>query len=77
MGHPQPPTPLQTDNTTSMGYSNDTIKQRLTRAMDMRFYWVKGRVKKGQFNVYWGLGYQNLANYFTKHHSPMHHKRMR
>jgi hypothetical protein len=40
MGHPQPPTPLQTDNTTVMGYSNGTIKQRRTRAIDMRFYWV-------------------------------------
>jgi hypothetical protein len=45
--------------------------------MDMRFYWIKDRVKQGQFNVYWGPGYQNLADYFTKHHSPAHHKRMR
>jgi hypothetical protein len=77
MGNPQPPTPLQTDNTAAMGYSNDTIKQICTRAMDMNFYWVKDRVQQGQFHVYWGLGYQNLADYFTKHHSPMHHKRMR
>jgi hypothetical protein len=34
-------------------------------------------VKQGQFNVYWGPGYQNVAEYFTKHHSPAHHKRMR
>jgi hypothetical protein len=26
MGHPQPPKPLQTDNPTSTGYSNGTIK---------------------------------------------------
>jgi hypothetical protein len=45
--------------------------------MDMRFYWIKDRVKQGQFNVYWGPGFQNLADYFTKHHSPAHHKRMR
>jgi hypothetical protein len=45
--------------------------------MDMHFYWIKDRVKQGQFNVYWGPGYQNLADYFTKHHSPAHHKRMR
>jgi hypothetical protein len=37
MGHPHPPTPLQTDKTTATGYSHDTIKQRRTRAMDMRF----------------------------------------
>jgi hypothetical protein len=77
LGHPQPPTPLETDNTTATGYSNGTIKQKLTKAMDMHFYWIKDRVKKGQFKVYWGPGFQNLADYFTKHHSPAHHKRMR
>jgi hypothetical protein len=40
LGHSQPPTPLETDNTTATGYSNGTIKQKRTRAMDMRFYWV-------------------------------------
>jgi hypothetical protein len=77
LGHPHPPIPLETDNTTATGYSNGTIKQKRTRAMDMRFYWVKYRVKQGQFHVYWGPGYQNLAHYFTKHHSPAHHKIMR
>jgi hypothetical protein len=45
--------------------------------MDMRFYWIKDRAKQGQFYVYWGTGYQNLVDYFTKHHSPAHHKKMR
>jgi hypothetical protein len=74
LGHKQPPTPIETDNTTATGYSNGTIKQKCTKAMDMRFYWIKDRVKQGQFNVYWGQGFQNLADYFTKHHSPAHHK---
>jgi hypothetical protein len=52
-------------------------KTKRTKAMDMRFYWIKDRVKQGKFYVYWGPGYQNLADYFTKHHSPAHHKRMR
>jgi hypothetical protein len=38
LGHPQPPTPMETDNTTATGYSNVTIKQKRTKAMDMRFY---------------------------------------
>jgi hypothetical protein len=49
---------METDNTTATGYSNGTIKQKLTKAMDMHFYWIKDRVKQGQFNVYWGPGYQ-------------------
>jgi hypothetical protein len=77
LGHPQPPTPMYTDNTTATGYSNGTMKQKRTKAMDMRFYWIKDRVKQGQLNVYWGPGYQNLVDYFTKHHSTAHHKRMR
>jgi hypothetical protein len=77
LGHPQPPTPMETDNNTATGYSNGTIKQKRTKAMDIHFYWIKDRVKQGQFNVYWGPGYQNLTDYFTKHHSPAHNKRMR
>jgi hypothetical protein len=77
LGNPHPPTPIETDNTTATGYSNGTIKQKRTKAMDMRFYWIKDRVKQGQFNVYWGPGYQHLADYFTKNHSPTHNKRMR
>jgi hypothetical protein len=73
LGHHQPPKPLQTDNTTVTGYSNGTLKQKRTRAMDMRFYWVKDRFKQGQFHVYWGPGYQRLADYFTKHHSLAYH----
>jgi hypothetical protein len=77
LGHPQPSTPMETDNTTATGYSNGTIKQKRTQAMDMRFYWIKDRVKQGQSNVYWAPGFQNLADHFTKHHSPAHHKRIR
>jgi hypothetical protein len=75
LGHTQPPTRMETDNTTATGYSNCTIKQKRTKTMDMCFYWIKDRVKQGQFNVHWGPGYQNLADYFTKHHSPAHHKK--
>jgi hypothetical protein len=77
LGHPHPPTPLETENTTATGYINGTIKQKRTKAIDMRFYWIKDRVKQGQFNVYWGPGYQHLADYSTTHHSPAHHKSMR
>jgi hypothetical protein len=68
---------MEMDNTTATGYSNGIIKQKRTKAMDMRFYWIKDRVKQGQLNVYWGPGFQNLADHLTKHHSPAYHKRMR
>ena len=77
MGHPQPPTPVQVDNTTTNGFANKQIKQQRSKAMDMRFYWIQDRVAQKQFNVYWRPGKTNLADYFTKHHSPSHHRKER
>jgi hypothetical protein len=77
VGHKKPPTPMERDNTTATRYSNGTIKQKRTKVMDMHFYRIKDRVKHGQFKIYWGPGFQNLADYFTKHHSLPHHKRIR
>jgi hypothetical protein len=38
MGHPQPKTPIQTDNTTAEGVINNKIQPKRTKAMDMRFH---------------------------------------
>jgi hypothetical protein len=40
----------------------------------MHFYWVQDRVRQGQFRIHWKKGADNLANYFTKHHSPKRHR---
>jgi hypothetical protein len=77
MGHNQDATDLTTDNTTSDGIISNTVQLKRSKAMDMRFYWVKDRVEQKQFNVGWAPGDTNLGDYFTKHHSPAHHKRMR
>jgi hypothetical protein len=45
--------------------------------MDMRFYWIRDRTQQGQFHVFWAPGRDNLADYFTKHHAPAHHRLMR
>ena len=76
-GHPQPPTPIQTDNACATGILNDTVKQRRSKAIDMHFYWLRDRVRQGQFLVQWRHSAENLADYFTKHHSPAHHRVMR
>ena len=77
MGHKQPPTPVATDNSTALGIVTSSIKQKRSKAMDMRFHWVQDRVKQNQFLVYWAPGNTNLADYFSKHHPPHHHKKMR
>ena len=77
MGHPQPPIAIYTDNSTAHGILNGTVTQNRSKAIDMRFYWLRDRVKQGQFKIIWAPGATNLADYFTKHHSPAHHKRVR
>jgi hypothetical protein len=77
MGHTQPPTPLRTDNSTTFGILNETIKQKISKAMDMRYHWLTDRVRQKQFDVYWRPGRENLGDYHTKHHSAQHHKDMR
>jgi len=77
MSHPQPPTPIQVDNATAVGIANKTIKQRQSKSMDMRFYWVTDRINQGQFLVYWRPGKTNLGDYHSKHHPPAHHIQVR
>jgi hypothetical protein len=77
IGHSQDATELKTDKITTDGVINNTVQQKLSKAMDMRFYWVKYRVEQYQFNVGWVPGDPNMGDYFTKHHFPAHHKRMR
>jgi hypothetical protein len=37
LGHTQPVTPMQTDNSTAAGFANNTIKQKRSKAINMRF----------------------------------------
>jgi hypothetical protein len=77
MGHPQDATELKTDNTTDDGIANKTVLQNRSKAMDMRYYWIQDRIEQGQFDVSWAPGDTNLGDYFTNHHSPYNHKRLR
>jgi hypothetical protein len=76
MGHEQDATDLKTDNSTADGIINNTVQQKRSKAMNIILL-VKDRVEQDQFNVGWAPGDTNMGDYFTKHHSPAHHKRMR
>ena len=43
MGHKQPPTPLQTDNSMVDTVCNGKNQPKRTKAMDMRFHWLRDR----------------------------------
>jgi hypothetical protein len=77
MGHPQPPTPVTCDNSTAVGIANQTIKQRRSKAIDMRYYWLQDRECQEQFKIEWAAGANNKADYFTKHFSVSHHREKR
>ena len=77
MGHPQPASPLQIDNSTASGIVNETIQKKRSKSIDMRFYWLKDCVRQGQFHMFWRPGPTNLANYHNKHHPASHHCEMR
>jgi len=77
MGHPQPPTPLEIDNTTAHGIITKQLLPRRSKAIDMRYYWLRDRENQNQFNMCWSKGDNNLGDYFTKYHPSTHHKRMR
>ena len=77
MGHTQPPTPLQTDNSMADGVVNGKIQPKRTKAMDMRFHWLRDRECQEQFRIYWRPGKLNYADYWTKHHPEKHHQNVR
>ena len=77
LGHPQPLTPMQTDNATAQALLTNKIMPKALKAMDMRFHWLRCRNTQGQFRYYWRPGTQNLADYFTKHHPASHHMQVR
>ena len=77
MGHPQPPTPIQVDNSTAVGIANRSIKQKMSKAMDMRFHWIQNRIQQSQFYVFWKPGPTNWGDYHSKHHSEAHHMQVR
>ena len=76
MGHPQPHTPMQTDNTTALGVVNQNVMKKL-KSMDMKYHWLRCRIGQAQFRHYWKAGKTNLADYVTKHHQAIHHQETR
>ena len=77
MGNKQPPTPMQTDNAMAEAVINGKVQPKRTKAMDMRFHWLRDRECQNQFRIYWRPGKLNYADYWTKHHAGKHHRNIR
>ena len=77
LGHSQPPTPLKTDNSTSNAFVNKSLRQKKSKAWDMRFHWLRDKERTQHLRVFWDKGKRNGTDYFTKHHPAPYHKLMR
>jgi len=76
LGHPQEPTLLLCDNECAVGIANDTVKAKRSKSIDMRYHWVRDRVRQGHFKVQWRRGAHNLADFFTKALPVHEHQRL-
>jgi hypothetical protein len=74
MGWPQSRSPLQTDNSTAAGVTNNTIVPRRAKMMNTRFWWLRCRTSQDQFCYYWDAGSKNWADYHIKHHPDTYHE---
>ena len=52
LGHPRGTTPLKTDNSTAVGYSNATLKEKHNKTWDMRWYYLQDKVKNKEFKIF-------------------------
>ncbi len=78
MGHKQPPAPIQPDNSMAKGIINSWGQPKWTKAIDMGFHWLHDwGINQNQFRFYWHPGALQQGNYWTKHHPPTHHHKMR
>ena len=77
LGHPQPRTPIQTDNKTADGLTNNKIILKATKSIGMKFHWLQCRDNLDQFRFFWRPGHTILRDYLTKHHTGAHYKSFR
>ena len=77
IGHPQPPTPVQTDNTTALGFVTKNLNPKATKSTDMNYWYMRDKQHQKQFRYYWREGPTNDGDYNTKHHCAAHHQEKR
>jgi hypothetical protein len=76
LGFLQSATVLKCDNSCAVGIANVTVKQKRSKAIDMRYHWIRDQVQQNKIEVTWEAGAENLADFFTKAHPVWHHKAM-
>ena len=65
MGYPQQQIQIKCDNKCAVEIANDDVKQKRSKAIDMRYHWIRDQVNQHK-------GETNLADFFTKAHPTKH-----
>ena len=53
LGYPQQATTIYCDNSCAVGVANDSVKQKRSKAVDMRYHWLRDQVRQGKLVVTW------------------------
>ena len=76
LGYPQPATVILCDNKCAHGIATDAVKPKRTKSVDIKFHWIRNRIRQGQLKAMWRKGVDNLADFFTKALPVHQHKRL-
>ena len=74
LGYPQRPTPIHWDNTTAVSIVISLIKQKISQAMNMRYFWLLCQQAQRILQVSYHPSQENLGNYQSKVHNGAYHK---
>jgi hypothetical protein len=74
LGYPQGTTEIICDNTCAVGIANQSIKQKRSKAIDMRYHWIRDQVEQQKMRIIWKPGKDNFADHFTKAQPVWYHK---
>jgi hypothetical protein len=67
LGYPQlQATSLVCDNACAVGIATDSVKIKRSKTIDMRYHWLRDRVRLSDIAITWSKGSTNLADFFTK-----------
>ena len=62
---PQALIPIKIDKSAAESIVTSTVRQKNSKEMGMRYYWMKYRLKQKYLFVYWKPRIQNMEDYFT------------
>ena len=69
--------PPELEQKPAHGVLTGIMKQKRTKSADANANWVKERCAQGQFDIKWAPGATNLVDHPTKHHTGLHHCKLR